>query len=63
MAGNLNPIRAKERLTAGFPTTVPAITGEVVLHELIRIWQHCKKCAQGTATDYDTPSARIDSMA
>ena len=53
MTGNLHPSRTTEQLTAGFPTSVPGITGEVVLRELIRIWQHCKKCAQVTGTDYD----------
>ena len=53
MSGNLHPVRTKEQFTAGFPTIVPAITGDMNLRGLIRIWQHCKSCAQQTETNYD----------
>ena len=53
MAGSLHPVRTKEQLTAGFPTVVPAITGDVTLHEIIRLWQHIKRCAQCTETNFD----------
>ena len=53
MAGSLHPVRTKEQLTAGFPTIVPAITGDVTLKEIIRLWQHIKQCAQRTETNFD----------
>ena len=53
MSGNLHPARTKEQFTAGFPTIIPAITGDMNLRGLIRVWQHCKNCAQKTETNYD----------
>jgi len=53
MTGSLHPIRTKEQLTAGFPTIVPAITGDVNLKEIIRLWQHIKRCAHQTETNFD----------
>ena len=53
MSGNLHPVRTKEQFTAGIPTIIPAITSDMNLHGLIRIWQHCKSCAQQSETNYD----------
>ena len=53
MAGSLHTVSTKEQLTAGFPTIVPAITGDVTLKEIIRVWQHIKGCAQRTETNFD----------
>ena len=52
MAGNPHPIRTKEILVTGFETPPPPISGEINLRELIRIWKHCKNCAQQTETNY-----------
>ena len=53
MAGSLHTVCTKEQLTAGFPTIVPVITGDVTLKEIIRVWQHIKRCAQRTETNFD----------
>ena len=53
MSGNLHPVRTKDQLTAEFAPTIPPITGEINLRELIRVWEHLKSCAQATETNYD----------
>ena len=51
--GSLYAPRTKERLTAEFKTLVPLIQNEINLKESIRVWQHCRRCAQHTETNFD----------
>ena len=51
--GSLYTPRTKEQLTGEFQPLVPPIQNEITLKELIRIWQHCRCCAQHTETNFD----------
>ena len=42
----------KEAMTAGFPTRIPAIEGDITLKELLRVFQHLFVCAQSTVTSH-----------
>lgn len=59
MSGHLHPAHTKEQLTTGFPTIATAITGDMNLHGLIRIWKHFKSFAQQTETNYDTQNSYL----
>ena len=43
---------SKEAMLAGFPSAVPAITGEISPMELLRLFRHLIECAQSTTTAY-----------
>ncbi len=53
MTVNLRTVHTKDQLTAQFSTLVHQINGKITLCRLIRIWQHCKRYAQHTETNFD----------